>query len=100
MAMVKAKDSGQPVRVLRSSKSRQSSRTNYAPAEGIRYDGLYLVIGFEVLEKATSFYRFKLARCAGQFPVGWKEWSVKPAAEDRAALEAYQVEWKIQSLYD
>jgi len=99
-AMMEAKDSGQSVRVLRSSKSRQSGKTNYAPAEGIRYDGLYQVVSFEVLEETTSFYRFKLVRRPGQSPVRWKGWPVKPTTEDRAALEAYQIEWKILSLYD
>jgi hypothetical protein len=99
-AMIKAKDSGQPVRVLRSSKSRQSGKTNYAPAEGIRYDGLYNVISFETIEKQTEFYRFKLERCPGQSPVRWKDWPVKPTTEDRAAWEANQTEWKIHSLND
>ncbi|EME83138.1 uncharacterized protein MYCFIDRAFT_85401 [Pseudocercospora fijiensis CIRAD86] len=53
-----------PVRVLRTSKA----RGEYAPIEGVRYDGLYEIVGFDepINRNGGKYERFKLVRRAGQ----------------------------------
>lgn len=66
MAMTASVRTRNPVRVLRSSKGARS-RT-YAPACGIRYDGLYRVteVRFLVNDEGGSYQRFRLERLGGQ----------------------------------
>lgn len=56
--------SGQPVRVLRSS----SGSSPFAPACGIRYDGLYRVVDFELRRNKIGglYRRYELRRLSGQ----------------------------------
>lgn len=58
---------GRPVRVLRSATKGERQR-HYAPSCGIRYDGLYNVVGVEIRRNAKGglFQRFRLHRCDGQ----------------------------------
>ncbi|KAF9729063.1 hypothetical protein PMIN06_003312 [Paraphaeosphaeria minitans] len=61
----------QPVRVLRSS---QLSGTNrYRPKYGLRYDGLYRVVGYELVDKLKQEHLFKLVRCEDQNPIRCEE---------------------------
>jgi hypothetical protein len=53
-----------PVRVIRSSQLNKANR--FRPERGLRYDGLYRVTGYEVLDKKRAVYRFRLERCEGQ----------------------------------
>ncbi|KXT09697.1 hypothetical protein AC579_8955 [Pseudocercospora musae] len=55
---------GRPVRVLRTSKA----RGEYAPIEGVRYDGLYDIVSFEepINKNGGKYERFKLVRRPGQ----------------------------------
>ena len=57
----------EPVRVLRSAKG--SSR--YAPSAGIRYDGLYQVVSYEIRtdRENKKFYQFRLERQQNQDPI-------------------------------
>ncbi|KAL8825097.1 MAG: hypothetical protein Q9170_007929, partial [Blastenia crenularia] len=80
----------QPVRVLRS--AGLAGKTNqYRPAKGLRYDGVYDVTGYELLDKGTSMYRFTLKRCAGQDPIRYEGEESRPTPE-----EVYQYQ-KIQA---
>ncbi|KAB5513524.1 PUA-like domain-containing protein [Coniochaeta sp. 2T2.1] len=58
--------SGKPVRVLRS-----SGKSYFAPTYGVRYDGLYTVVGVETRTntKGGLFEQFKLERRADQDPL-------------------------------
>lgn len=51
---------GQPVRVLRSSQLSASNR--YRPKYGLRYDGLYTVESYELVDKSKQEHLFKLVR--------------------------------------
>lgn len=52
------------VRVLR---SHQLPKSNpYRPRFGLRYDGLYTVQKYEVLDADRRLYSFRLERCRGQ----------------------------------
>ncbi|GIZ42375.1 hypothetical protein CKM354_000564900 [Cercospora kikuchii] len=54
-----------PVRFIRSYKV----NSKYAPSKGFRYDGLYDVVGSELLDESKGRYRFKLVRRPGQGPI-------------------------------
>ncbi|KIM98050.1 hypothetical protein OIDMADRAFT_168505 [Oidiodendron maius Zn] len=54
----------QPVRVLRAAK--KGSTSKYAPREGVRYDGMYEIVGKKLLDPATAMIRFSLRRLPGQ----------------------------------
>ena len=59
----------QAVRVLRSRGHGTLDPTaRYAPAEGVRYDGLYKIVGTELLDDGKT-HRFKLVRELGQDPM-------------------------------
>lgn len=57
---------GTPVRLIRSGAGRAAP---YLPKKGFRYDGLYDVTGYVVLDQATAMHRFTLRRQAGQPPI-------------------------------
>lgn len=66
-SLVESYDNRQPVRVLRSASKGERQR-HYAPACGIRYDGLYTVIAVQQRHNAKGglYQRFKLRRLGGQ----------------------------------
>lgn len=64
----------QPLRVLRAA----NKKSKYAPSKGIRYDGLYKIVGREVLDVNTATYRFSLKRVEGQDPIRYKGVEVRP----------------------
>lgn len=55
----------QPVRVLRSS----SLNHKYAPSHGFRYDGLYKVAQYKIIDPSKSYYLFFLERLPNQHPI-------------------------------
>lgn len=65
--MLKAYESQQSLRVLRSASL--PANNTYRPARGLRYDGLYRIIGYEILDPKTAMYRFSLSRLGGQGPI-------------------------------
>jgi len=71
-----------PVRVLRS--SALPARNPYRPSRGLRYDGLYDVIDFEVLDEETAMHRFSLKRREGQDPIRHKGVEARPTNEEVA----------------
>lgn len=66
-ALVKSRDTGNPVRVIRSHKV----LSDFAPAKGYRYDGLYTVESAwkEKNSKGLDICRYKLERVSGQPPL-------------------------------
>lgn len=66
-ALVTSRDTGNPVRVVRSHKV----LSDFAPAEGYRYDGLYTVESAwkEKNSKGLDICRYKLERVSGQPPL-------------------------------
>lgn len=66
-ALVKSRDTGNPVRVVRSHKV----LSDFAPAEGYRYDGLYTVESAwkEKNPKGLDICRYRLERVPGQPPL-------------------------------
>ncbi|GBN86480.1 E3 ubiquitin-protein ligase UHRF1 [Araneus ventricosus] len=71
LALARNVESGLPVRVLRGYKL----RSNYAPEEGYRYDGLYKVVKYYMTTGLSGFkvYKFHLERIKEQAPAPWAE---------------------------
>ena len=67
------------VRVIRSSAAKTST---YLPQKGLRYDGLYDVIGYSVLDIDTAMYRFTLIRQQGQGEIRYKGESARPNEQE------------------
>lgn len=88
-ALVKAREKRACVRLIRSFKSKHKSVGDgiYAPAEGLRYDGLYRVMDQVWISKEDQTVKFKLVREQGQSPVRWKGQGIRPSTEERAAWE-------------
>jgi len=87
--LLKAKELGTGIRLLRSSKA----KSQYAPLEGIRYDGLYAVQDHEVLDFEHAMYRFRLVRLPGQYPVRWSGDHIKPDPVERERWGAERDKW-------
>lgn len=75
---------GNPVRLLRSSKSLKSNV--YRPSKGIRYDGLYSIVAATALDMEKAMYRFSLRRCPGQDPIRYQGVEARPTIEQLRAL--------------
>lgn len=56
-----------PVRVLRS--AQLPLKNPYRPNVGLRYDGLYKVVGMEQMVEGKEDYLFHLVRCENQYPI-------------------------------
>jgi hypothetical protein len=79
----------QPIRVIRSANLPLSNP--YRPERGYRYDGLYEVVSYTILKKENAVHRFRLVRCAGQFPIRSEKGkpSTRPTKQE---IEAYDKE--------
>lgn len=90
-----------PVRVLRSHNA-NDVKNPYRPKYGFRYDGLYDVVSYHLLDEAIAEYRFCLVRCAGQRPIRCEEGpSRRPTKYE---VEAYKKEveektWEIATAH-
>lgn len=71
-----------PVRVLRS--SALPAPNPYRPAKGVRYDGLYDVVKYEILDAETAMHRFTLSRCDGQESIRYQGFEKRPTDEELA----------------
>lgn len=80
----------EPVRVIRS--SNLSPKDPYRPQRGYRYDGLYDVVGYKVVDKAKAGHMFHLVRCKGQDPIRYEK--DKPSTRPTIyEIERYDIEW-------
>jgi hypothetical protein len=65
--LMKSKETGNSIRLFRSSNF--SDTSPYTPTEGYRYDGLYTVYSYRLLDRERQIYRFNLRRIPGQPPI-------------------------------
>ncbi|MCJ1384740.1 hypothetical protein MMC17_007858 [Xylographa soralifera] len=68
-----------PVRVLRSYALPASNQ--YRPAKGLRYDGLYDVVGYNILDEETAMHAFRMTRREGQDPIRYQGAVRRPTDE-------------------
>jgi hypothetical protein len=66
-SMIKSHGLGNVIRVIRSHQLPLYNK--FRPKVGFRYDGLYKIMSFEVLDKEKAIHRFELWRCPGQEPI-------------------------------
>ena len=78
--MLKSFRDGNQIRVLRSSSLRADNP--YRPAKGLRYDGLYIIDSFVILDEDTAMHRFKMTRIRGQNPIRCQGIGARPNEEE------------------
>jgi hypothetical protein len=78
--LLKALRLGTKIRVIRSSTLPKANK--YRPAEGLRYDGLYVIESHVILEQKRQIYRVKLVRVSGQDPIRCEGEMTRPSEED------------------
>ena len=78
--MITAYSNQQPIRVLRS--SGLPAGNPYRPAKGLRYDGLYVIDAYDILDADTSMHRFNLRRLSGQDPIRNQGEGARPSKEE------------------
>ncbi|KAF2017914.1 hypothetical protein BU24DRAFT_449484 [Aaosphaeria arxii CBS 175.79] len=67
-----------PVRVIRSSKL--GPENPYRPTHGYRYDGLYDVVGYQIVNPSNAVHRFHLVRRVGQDPLRYGDGMTNPVS--------------------
>jgi len=80
-----------PVRVMRSSRAKNK---DYRPQEGYRYDGLYDVVSYEILDREKQRHRFRLVRQEGQDPIRACGPEARPSRQEITALDKAKKEKK------
>ena len=78
--LIKSAELDNPVRVLRS--SNLSIANPYQPSKGFRYDGLYNVVDYKILDEDTAMYQFSLVRRPDQDPIRFQGVEQRPTNEE------------------
>jgi hypothetical protein len=89
--LVKSSETGNPVRVIRS--SQLNKRNTYRPELGLRYDGLYTVVGYTITDPEKQTHRFRLVRCEGQDPIRYEGKAKRPTIYEIAAFDELRAKW-------
>ncbi|KAI7221337.1 hypothetical protein KC333_g1795 [Hortaea werneckii] len=87
--LIESKESGKPIRLIRS----HNLKNEYAPEKGFRYDGLYTIVDFEMLDPPNSKrqrHRFKMVRAPGQPPMRGTGDGKRPTKEELEQLELHR----------
>ena len=71
-----------PIRVLRS--AALSAKNPYRPSKGLRYDGLYKITAFTILDEDSAMHQFTLVRGTEQYPIRYKGVEKRPTVEELA----------------
>ena len=83
--LLKNVESGIAVLLFRSSSLPKENP--YRPVVGIRADGFYTVVSFEIVDNETAMHKFKLVRVAGQTPIRSTGKYAKPSLNEVAIWE-------------
>jgi hypothetical protein len=67
LQMITSANKKNQIRVIRSAQLNKSNK--YRPERGLRYDGLYVIKDYKLVDKEKQMYRFRLERCPGQAPI-------------------------------
>ncbi|KFX98086.1 hypothetical protein O988_04539 [Pseudogymnoascus sp. VKM F-3808] len=76
--LLESYESKQPLRVLRA----ENKNSRFAPKKGVRYDGLYTVVEYTILDAETAMYRFSLRRCKDQDPIRYRGPEARPTSQE------------------
>lgn len=72
--MLETERMGQVLRVMRA----ENKKSKFAPKKGIRYDGLYRIVGHALVDQTKAMYVFTLTREPGQDPIRFAPPEVRP----------------------
>jgi len=92
LLLLQSERTGNPVRLIRSSKV----NSPFAPKIGLRYDGLYKVLSHELLDPFNSLrqrHRFRLQRLPGQDPIRGEGPEKRPTEQE---VEAYEKDKRLR----
>lgn len=92
LLLLQSEKTGNPVRLIRSSKV----NSPFAPKIGLRYDGLYKVLSHELLDPINSIrqrHRFRLQRLPGQDPIRGEGPEKRPTEQE---VEAYEKDKRLR----
>jgi hypothetical protein len=92
--MIESSLNDTPVRVLRTSKMTTEGPNDYRPTAGMRYDGLYKVVDYEVKDKYKQVHLFHLVREPDQGPIRHTGPEVRPTPEELETLAKAKIEKK------
>jgi hypothetical protein len=92
--MIESSLNDTPVRVLRTSKMTTEGPNDYRPTAGMRYDGLYKVVDYEVKDKYKQVHLFHLVREPNQGPIRHTGPEVRPTPEELETLAKAKIEKK------
>jgi hypothetical protein len=83
-----------PVRVMRSAHLPDSNQ--YKPKKGFRFDGLYEVLSYRIIDASTKHYKFHLKRLQGQAPIRYAGVEARPTTHEMAMydLDMRRYGWK------
>lgn len=90
--MIESSRNKMPVRVLRTSEMTTEGPNEYRPQEGMRYDGLYKVVGYKVTRLDKQIHLFHLVREPDQGPIRHAGLEVRPTPEELEALAKAKIE--------
>lgn len=76
----KAHEEAKDVRVLRSATLAKDN--NYRPSKGLRYDGVYKITGYEILDAGSAMHRFTLRRRSHQDLIRCSGVAARPTEEE------------------
>ena len=80
--LLKSQKDENDIRVLRSASL--DKKNKYRPPKGLRYDGIYRIIDYEILDKDTAMHRFTLRRRNRQDPIRCTGVEKRPTDEELA----------------
>ncbi|KAF2236150.1 hypothetical protein EV356DRAFT_86905 [Viridothelium virens] len=84
-AMITSVKTGVAVRVLRS--HNMPANSQFRPQCGFRYDGLYTVVSYEILDVERAIHRFHLRRRPRQMPIRFKGPEARPTDQEKREYE-------------
>lgn len=82
--MILSLENRKPVRLMRSSNIPNSK---YKPSHGFRYDGLYDVVGRELVNVSKHHYLFHLVRQPNQAPIRYSGFEARPTTQEIEKLQ-------------
>ena len=82
--LIQSRIDNRKIRVLR----KAGGTSKYSPSAGLRYDGLYQIVGEEIMRNAKggAYKRFILQRCPGQAPID----TSRPTEAEKRCLQRWK----------
>ncbi|KAF2668600.1 hypothetical protein BT63DRAFT_280952 [Microthyrium microscopicum] len=79
--LITAKTKNKEVRVIRAGRE-TGTESIYSPPFGFRYDGLYRVVDYKMVDPSISHYQFHLRRIPGQDPIRYQGVERRPTDQE------------------